>query len=60
MASVGLQELKDLGESIRLSGDSLQTFIKDQQTELLAARIQEREDRKKEREERKKSGRWSY
>jgi len=54
MASVVLQELKDLGESIGLSRESLQTFIKDQQTELRTARIQEREDREKERKEREK------
>ena len=45
-----VQELKNLGESIGLSGDALQTFIKDQQSDERAARVQEREERERARQ----------
>jgi len=45
-----VQELKDLGEGIGLSGEALQIFIKEQQTEERTARTHEREEREKVRQ----------
>jgi hypothetical protein len=47
MATV--HDLKEVGESMGLEGDSLQTFIKEQQAEERDRRSLEREEREKER-----------
>jgi len=48
MATV--QKLKEIRESIGLSGDELQTFNKDQQSDERATRLQDREEREKARQ----------
>jgi len=49
-----VQELKELGESMQLSGTDLADFIKEQQTLEREERVREREEKEKERGEKEK------
>ena len=54
MATV--HDLKEVGESMGLEGDSLQAIFKEQQAEERDRRSIEREEREKERQERERRG----